>query len=191
MAEPVDPNVQAATAAVAEATAKLASLEAQIDALGNAARDKRKELRMAFREAHTQRFADVDYKRALVGAKSEHAITLPGVVSLFVRPPTAGTTHGVDKFISEPVVVDTTDATKSLNLGPVTDAERMLMAWLVGVHLLADPSAKRQDVDGLPPGKRLQMLRGLPEDLLRRVAEEAALLQSWLNVVLEIELGNF
>jgi hypothetical protein len=186
-----DPEVQAGQAALAEATAKLAALDAQIEALSDAARDKRGTLRTAFREAHSRRFADVDYKRALVGAKSEHAVTIPGVVSLFIRPPTAGVTHAVDKFISEPTVPDAVDATKAINMGPVSEAERMLLAWLVGVHLLADAGAKRQEVEGLAPGRRLQMLRGLPEDLIRRVAEEAGLLQSWLNVTLEIELGNF
>lgn len=188
---PVDPAVQDLNAQTAEQVALLATLTAKIEALGEQAQEKRRELRETFRTAHVKRFADIDPKRALIGAKTEHELSIKDVVSFYLRPPTAATTHAVDKFISEPMVADPSDATKSINLGPVGEAERMLMAWLVGVHLRADTNAKRQEVDGLPPGRRLQMLRGLPEDLIRRVAEEAGLLQSWLNVVLEIELGNF
>ncbi|MFA6132492.1 MAG: hypothetical protein WC869_00595 [Phycisphaerae bacterium] len=191
MTDPVDPNLAERNAALAELTAKLAHLDAQIEALGEAAQDKRRKLREEYRAAHEKRFSDVDYKRALVGAKNEHAVTVKGVVSFFIRAPNAATTHAVDKFIAEPVLQDETDKTKGTPMGPVTEAERMLMAWVVAVHLLADPSAKRQDIEQLSPGHRLRMVRGLPESLIQRVAEECSLLQSWLNVVLEIELGNF
>jgi len=191
MPDPAQNDVQERDNALAELTAKLAHLDTQIEALGEAAREKRKELRQTFREAHAARFADVDYKRALVGAKSEHAVTVKGVVSFFIRAPNAATTHAVDKFISEPLLVDEADRTKSVNMGPVGESERMLLGWVTAVHLLADPNAKRQEVEGLNVSHRLRMIRGLPEDLIRRVAEECGLLQSWLNVVLEIELGNF
>lgn len=188
---PTDPEVQDLTQQTAEQVALLATLTAKIEALGEQAQEKRRELRETFRESHVRRFADIDPKRALIGAKTEHELAIKEVVSFYLRPPTAATTHAVDKFISEPNVQDPADSTKTVHMGPIGEAERMLMAWLVGVHLKADVNAKRQEVDGLPPGRRLQMLRGLPEDLIRRVAEEAGLLQSWLNVVLEIELGNF
>lgn len=186
-----DPNIQEREAALVELTAKLASLDAQIEALGEAAREKRRDLRSRYRAAHEKRFIDVDYKRALVGAKNEHAVTVAGVVSFFIRAPNAATVHGVDKFIAEPVITDEADRTKGTNMGPVSEAERMMLGWVVGVHLLADANAKRQEVEALSVGHRLRMVRGLPEDLIRRVAEECSLMQSWLNVVLEIELGNF
>jgi hypothetical protein len=191
MPEAQDPSVQERDNALAELTAKLANLDAQIEALGEAAQEKRKTLREKYREAHASRFADIDYKRALVGAKCEHAVTVKGVVAFFIRAPNAATTHAVDKFISEPLLPDPSDRTKSVSMGPVGEAERMLMGWVIAVHLLADPAAKRQEVEALSEAHRLKMIRGLPEDLIRRVAEEASLLQSWLNVVLEIELGNF
>lgn len=186
-----DSDTQDLNNQMVEQVALLATLTAKVEALGEQAQEKRRELRETFREAHVKRFGDIDPKRALIGAKTEHELAIKDVVSFYLRPPTAATTHAVDKFIGEPNVADPADSTKSLSLGPVGEAERMLMAWLVGVHLRADVTAKRQEVDGLSPGRRLQMLRGLPEDLIRRVAEEAGLLQSWLNVVLEIELGNF
>ena len=188
---PVDPDVQNLNNQTAEQIALLATLEAKIEALGEKAQEKRQELREAFRDTHTKRFGDIDPKRALIGAKTEHVMELKDVVAFYLKPPTAATTHAIDKFIGEPVVTDAADATKSINMGPVSEVERVLMAWLTGVHLKADQNAKRQDIDTLPPGRRLQMLRGLPEDLIRRVAEEADLLRSWLNVTLEIELGNF
>lgn len=186
-----DPSVQERDTALAELTAKCLNLDAQIEALQETAQAKRQELRERFRAAHDKRFADVDYKRALVGAKTEHAVTVKTVVSFFVRAPNAATTHAVDKFISEPVAPDDTDRTKGTNMGPISEAERMLLGWVIGVHLLADPNAKRQEIEALAPYQRLRMVRGLPEDLIRRVAEECQLMQSWLNVVLEIELGNF
>ncbi len=182
------PDVQERDTLIAGLTLKCASLDAQIEALQEKATDKRKELREHFRVAHDKRFADVDYKRALVGAKTEHAITVKGVVSFFIRPPTAAVTHAIDKFITEPV--DATDGTKP-NMGPVSEAESLVLAWVIGVHLLADPNAKRQEIEPLGCAQRLRMARGLPADLIRRVAEECNLMQSWLNVVLEIELGNF
>lgn len=191
MPEVDHPDVQERNANLAELTAKLTHLDTQIEALSDAAKEKRRSLREAYRASHEKRFADVDYKRALVGAKAEHAITVKGVVAFFIRAPNAATTHAVDKFISEPVITDDVDRTKAINMGPVSEAERMLLAWVVGVHLLADASAKRQEIEALAPALRLRMVRGLPEDLIRRVAEECSLMQSWLNVVLEIELGNF
>lgn len=189
--EPIDPNIADRNAQNADLVAKLTALDSQIEALGEKAQEKRRELRTAFREANNARFADVDYRRALIGAKTEHSIAIKEVVAFFVRPPSSAVTHAVDKFISEPTVPDAADVTKAINLGPVSEAERALLGWMTAVHLLADPTGKRQEVDQLPPGRRLQMLRGLPEDLIRRVAEEAALMRDWLNVVLEIELGNF
>ncbi len=185
------PDVQERDKALAELTARLAHLDVQIEELGDKAKEKRRALRETFRKANEPRFADVDFKRALVGAKAEHAITIKGVVSFFVRAPNAATTHAVDRFISEPVIVDDADRTKSINVGPIAEAERTLMAWVVGVHLLADASAKRQDIEALSPAQRLRMVRGLPEDLIRRVAEECSMMRDWLNVTLEIELGNF
>lgn len=183
------PDVQERDMALAELTAKCASLDLQIEALQDTAKEKRRDLREAFRTSHEKRFADVDYKRALVGAKTEHAVTVKDVVSFFVRPPTAATIHTIDKFVAAPM--DVTDPKNPTDVGPISEAEHMVLAWVIGVHLLADPSAKRQEIEPLGCSQRLRMARGLPADLIRRVAEECNLMQSWLNVVLEIELGNF
>lgn len=187
----IQQDVENRNTAIAEEVAKLALLDEKLEALQDAAREKRQALRLAYRDAHAAHFADVDPKRALVGAKCEHAISVAGAVAFFVRPPSAAALHTIDKFIADPVAPDEADQTKSLDLGPVTEAERTMLAWVVGVHLLADPNAKRQELEPLAPARRLKALRGLPDNLLRRVAEECVLLQSWLNVVLEIELGNF
>jgi hypothetical protein len=184
-------NVQNLNEATAEQIAILATLEAKLEALTEAAHEKRKEMRVAFREAHAKRFGDINPKHALIGAKCEHKIGIADVAAFFVRPPVGAVTHAVDTFIATPTYPDPADATKSLNMGPVSEAERMHLCWLIGVHLLADPNQKRQEIDGLPVWKRLQVIRSLPDDLTRRLAEEAALLQSYLNVTLEIELGNF
>lgn len=186
--DPDHPDVQERNTTLAALTVKCAALDAQIEALHDTAQEKRKDLRETFRTAHEKRFADVDYKRALVGAKTEHAVTVKGVVSFFIRPPTAAVTHAIDRFITDPV--DSSDVSKPVNLGPVSEAESMVLAWVIGVHLLADPNAKRQEIEPLGCAQRLRMARGLPADLVRRVAEECSLLQSWLNVVLETELGN-
>lgn len=185
------PDVQKRNADVAELVAQLAVLDAKIEELGDKAKEKRQVMRHEFRAAHEARFSDIDYKRALVGAKCEHAVTVKDVVTFFIRSPSAATVYAVDKFIGEPVLPDEADRTKGVNMGPVSEAERIMLAWLVGVHLMADPTAKRQDMEALPPAHRLRAIRGLPENLLRRVADECMLLQSYLNVVLEIELGNF
>ena len=190
MTDPAELSVQELNKQAVDLVAQIAGLTAKVEALSDDAAAKRRELRAAFRQAHEYRFNDLDAKRALIGAKTEHAITIAGTVSFFIRPPAMSTVHAVDAFIATPVLTDT-DPTKAVNMGPISEVERTLLGWVTGVQLLADPNSIRQDLQALSIGNRLKALRSLPEALLTRVADEASLLQNWLNVVLEIELGNF
>jgi hypothetical protein len=180
-------NTQQA-ADVAKVTAQLAATEQQLQALSDKAVAARKDLRNKWREANAKRFEDLDYKAALIGQPTEHTVVIGGATKFFLRPPTGAILHEVDKFITDPTVPLPGDPTKSASLGPVVEVERILMTWLVASQMAGGP---RQEILRLPPPHRLQAVRCLSEALAVRLAEECGVLRDWLNVVLEIELGNF
>jgi hypothetical protein len=165
--------------------ARVRVLNEQIRQLGQEMANKRKEMRSLYRTAHAERFKDFDVKKALIGGKSIHTLTIPEQVSFFLRPPSSQTRRAVEAFVPPPAKKDA--PAQQL---PVA-YETTLLCWLCGVHLLADPAAKGMDLEALPLASKLERIRSLPELLLQRVAEECEVLETWLKICLEIDLGNF
>ena len=190
MADQTSPNLlQETTQAIAEksltlaeAIKELARLEEQTAKMSDEVTAKRKAMRQRYSEMHAERFKDLDYKLALIGAKVDHVVSCKGLADFYIRPPSGTTTHAVDAFIAS-----------AGDLGPITVAERQLLCWLTALQIThaSAGTAPKQDLSNLAPKDKVTKLRALPEDLLHRLADECLELQRWLNVVLEIDLGNF
>lgn len=164
---------------------KVTDLEAQIDLINQRiaalepARDlAQQNMRDAYKAKHAPKYQDLDVVKALAGAAVDHAFTAKGVATFYLRPPSKAHVASLLSLSSAnpPILIDTT--------------EQLLLTWVVGVHLLAQPGTTRVDLASLPAEKRLSMLRNLPELILNRVADEADALNTYLKVVLESELGN-
>jgi hypothetical protein len=167
---------------LAEAMKELARLEEQTAKMSDEVTLKRKAMRQRYSEMHAERFKDMDYKLALIGAKVDHVVSFKGVADFYIRPPSGAISHAVDAFIGT-----------AGELGPITNAERILLCWLTGLQITHTSAGNtpKQELSGLAPKDKVAKLRALPEDLLHRLANECVELQQWLNVVLEIDLGNF
>ena len=166
---------------VAQGQMEVADLEAELDRLskrvlelGDAAEARRREMRSSFRKKHEGRYADLDVVKSLAGYPAHHTVTIFGA-QYRLSPPVQQSVAEVDRY----------SQTAAAELRPTT-SESMLLMWLSAVG--AD--GEFRDLKVLPPKDRLSNIRSLPEVILSKLAEECATLQTYLNVVLEEELGN-
>ena len=153
---------------------RLAALDMRIAALSEDNADAMNRGRLAFREKHAATFADVEVKKALVGWPVQHRVTIKDVFSLCIQPPKAKDMRAVEAL--DP----------SLTLRP---HETMLLAWVVSLDTSA-MGGPVVDLSATPLPKKLDYLRTLPELVLARLAETCADLNTYLNICLEIDLGN-
>jgi len=156
--------------------ARLTSLTQRIVSLQDEAEKRRIDMSKAYRERLQARFSDLDVSKALSGYEAFHdAIVLGSVYRL--RAPKQAQSLEVDKFSASPVPA---------TLGPISATERMLLSWLIGVGVVGEVRTLLEH--GLPA--RLEMIRKLPEALLVKLADECSSIETYLNVVLELELGK-
>lgn len=141
--------------------------------------EKDRLMKERFRAKYAAKFENVNYKSALTGAKVKHPVKFSDAAIYFVCLPTGRAVAAVDAFVRNPVQNDR-------KIDPPTRAESMVLQSLVSAQLTGQPE---RPIEGDIPTK-LAMLRELPAVLVDRLAEECATLQSWLNCVLELELGN-
>lgn len=142
----------------------------------------RKKVRVAYRDLYANKFADFDYKAALVGAPVSHTIKV-GVATFRLSPPSAGRQRAVDAFAAT-LAAAAGDKPKTPAL---VSTEGILLSWLVGVALEGQPERKLADV---ALEVRLDQMRAFPDVTLMKIATECQTLESWLSAQLEIELGN-
>lgn len=155
---------------------RIKNLTTRIVALQDESEARRLEMSRAYRERYSKRFADLDIKKALAGYEAYHDAKVFGAVYR-LQPPNQALMLEVDRFGAKPDPAD---------LGPVSAAERMVLGWLAGVG--AEGEIRPLRATGL--ADRLRMIRKLPEQLLAKLADECGAIDSYLNVVLELELGN-
>lgn len=161
---------------------RIAVLDRHIAALEDAVREKTEKARQAYLDSNASRYSDVDPVRALTGAPVLHSIVVAKAAAYRVRPPVGKTSHAVDRFVQE-----------AGDLGPVTQEEAILLAWLCEVQLLARDGGEDQPAQDLTRAdlpSRLSLLRQLPSMLQSKIADECIGLQTWLSVYLDTHLGN-
>lgn len=186
-----------------EVQAELTRYGNQLAAMSEDADKARKETHRVYRERHNQRFSDLNYKSALIGGRTRHTITIGGMARYFIALPNGHVWSKVNAFVDNPVTAapEPTPFPQDMAAGPkpgtalgkVTDAERSLLAFLVGVQQVAEapnPQPPEVDLSSLPLWKKLDHIRTMPEMTTVRLAEEAFTMQAWLNIILEAELGN-
>ena len=162
---------------------RLQLLDEKINALSVEMSEKRARLQEEYRRSYEKRFKGIDPKRALVGARAEHRIPVGGIATYTIVVPSGQRTHEVSKFVQE----------APEDLTPISQAEGILLGWLSEVQLHGSGGEADQPPQKLlekPAAKRLQLIRALPEQTINRLAEECNTLQTWLNIILEQELGN-
>lgn len=157
-------------------------LDAQMAAMSDENKKKLDSLRSTFIDDNQKRFASVDVRAALLGGRAEHPITLMGA-TYFVAVPNSKTEQMVDTFVGEVA----TNPDKRKLVGSISGGEMMLLQWLSGVQFNATTARAP-----IPPSmeQKLEQLRALPAITVKRLAEECGLLQSYLNTVLEMNLGK-
>lgn len=147
---------------------RVSALSAEVDAL-------RKDMQLAFRKKYEPRFSDINYKHALIGGRVKHTIKISDIAEYYVTLPSGKTWSEVAAFRK--------------TAADLTEAEYTLLAFLVGATMTA-ANAPTQDFSTYPLDKKLEVIRSMSTLMVQVVADECASLQAWLNVVLELELGN-
>jgi hypothetical protein len=160
-----------------DAEERVTRLRAHIESQSEEIEQLRTASRSQFRKINEKRFADVDYRKALVGAPVAHEFRVAGATYSLALP-TAAAQHAVQAFALDD---------QSRPLRPITPVELQLLASLTKVALGA---AAANDLSRAPMVDKLTMMRQLPAIVLNRLADEAQTLETWLSVVLEDELGN-
>lgn len=186
--EKLPPEVQEKLVATRDAQTAIDELDRRIVALTAEGDGKRKEARAVYRRAREEKqFKDFPWARALAGSPVDHAMQLPSVVRVTMRPPTGERLAEFHTWHSKMM----TDASKLL---PLSGEEMTVLTWVNTIQQLA-PQANGE----MPPVVELKFhdyivrlgnFRKLPVQLVRRIAVEANELESWLGVVMEDELGN-
>jgi hypothetical protein len=166
-------NETALAAEVEQRRARLTALSVENEEL-------RKETQKKFREKYADRFKDLNVGAALSGHPAQH-VAVVGGAKYFLRSPMRQVLHNVEQFCAKPVDTDKN------NLGPVSPEEALLLAWLVCVGFESSPA---KDLTATPLGDKLVLIRKLPDVLLQKLAEECHYIQAYLNVCLEMDLGN-
>jgi len=178
----------AADKKVADLKALLEKKEAQVTALSAEVEEAQKKVRKAYREANEKRFSDFNFKHALVGATIRHTISVAGVAKYVITVPNGAAFHSVDQFIMKPVNKE------GIDMSPISETERVLLAYLVALHYTYDEKKPQPEQDLTRPeftlAMRLGLIRQLPASTAARLADECMNLQAYLNVVLEEEMGN-
>jgi hypothetical protein len=157
-------------------------LDAQLAAMSDDNKKRLDTLRTTFIDDNQKRFPNIDVRAALLGGKAEHAIVLMGA-TYFVAVPNSKMEQMVDTFVGEVA----TNPDKRRLVGSISGGEVMLLQWLSGVQFSATTARAP-----MPPSmeQKLEQLRALPAITVKRLAEECGLLQSYLNTVLEMNLGK-
>ncbi len=167
---------------------RIKKLDIHIDTLTEEAEVKHRERNVAFVKKHTERFKDIEIKRALVFGGARHVVSIGGGAKFIISVPTGEEVHRINKFIRDPINSDTASPGKEAeNLGPISDYEEMLLGCLVAAQMGDGPEQK---FDGVFMPQKLTMIRSVPAPTARRIADECVLMQSYLNAVLETEMGN-
>jgi len=173
-----------------------ASLEAQLErytqqiaVLNDAVSQKRREAQEAYRKRYADTYKDVDVPKALTGAATRHTFAI-GLATYAVVPPSGEAARNVLSFVNEPTArVRQADGTYvATDLGPVSLAEVYVLKWLVELGMTGSGQARK--MDGMPIPDRLRHIRQMPEQTINHIAERCKTLETYLNVCLELDLGN-
>jgi hypothetical protein len=166
---------------------QIQQLELKVAALSDTAAEKRREAQQAFRARNAKRFTDIDPAKALAGLPATHAVTIAGV-SYHLKVPNGEALRKVNAFAMDPVLKEGSGRdTKTTDMGPVAPAERILLVWLSGISMTGQPM---RPVGDQPEAARLKFLRTLPFAVAAALATECETLDTYLTVVLELEMGN-
>lgn len=169
-----DPELASKLVQVTSAKERLSALEMRIAALSEDNAEAMTKGRLAFREKHAPTFADVDVKKVLVGFPVQHRVTIKDVFAVNIQPPTAKQMRAVE----------------ALDLAlAVRPHEAALLAWATEIDTTA-MGGQKVNIGSLELTKKLEYLRTLPDMVLARLAEVCVDLNTYLNVCLEIDLGN-
>lgn len=157
-------------------TARIDELTKRILSLQDESEARRLEMSQAFRDRFSKRYADLDVEKALSGYPAHHDVVVFGGVYR-LRPPKQDVVLAIDRFCASP---------EATPLAPISAAERVLLSWFAGVGT----KAEMRDISISSLSDRLSMIRKLPEQLMAKLADECSSIDSYLSVVLELELGN-
>lgn len=191
MADPLIPVEDAETQAM---EARLEQLQKRKAALTAEVEKARLDVLRNYRDQHAARFADVKWKAALAGASVVFPVKLPGMTAN-IRVPTGADVQAVNAFIMQlntpPLAGDKAATSQYTEMRaaclPITDDESELLARLMSVQAEGAPLL---DLASLDIAARLRRLRTLSTLLLRRISDDAKVIEGWLNAQLELELGN-
>ena len=167
---------------------QIEGLEQKVAALSETAAEKRREAQNAFRAKNAKRFVDVDAAKALAGLPAVHVVNVMGV-GYHLKVPNGEQIRKVNAFAMDPIHREGSgrDA-KSTDLGPVSPGERILLAYLSGVSV---PNQPVKDIGNLPEAARLKTIRVLASAVAAMLAAECETLDTYLTVVLELEMSTF
>jgi len=171
---------------------QIAATDARIAALTVESKAKRTAAQDAYIAAHKARFSDINPAMALIGAVAAHEVKLFGA-GYFLSPPNGEQARQIDVFVQAPVIeVPATDGkTVRDDLGPVHPNEATLLQWLSAIQPPVEvANGQKRDISKYPIAQKLKMIRTLPVQLINRLAEECEILNTYLSVVMERELGN-
>lgn len=187
-----DPKLAAAQGEIQSLEAQIQRYEAQIAVLTDDAAEKRKEAQEAFRAKHAKSFSDINVNNALTGAATVHTFPI-GKAKYSIRPPSGEVSRQVQNFMLSPIIKRKVDGKEvEDDIGPLSPVEVFALKWLVSVSLEVEGQpAQVRKLEDLAIPKRLELLRSLNEIALNHIADRAHNLESYLNVCLELELGNF
>lgn len=168
---------------------ELKTFEVKVAALTEEVAQKRTEAQEKFRDKYAPRFKDIDTSLALIGMPQVHKVSIGGAV-YGIRPPSGEVVRQVDAFLLDPTVQAVRQADGSVsaaeNLGPMSRDEDVLLKWLVSVQ---GPGQPERQIASNPIPQRLKLIRGLPALLLRSIAGECDTLDTYLGIVLELEIN--
>ncbi|HSW50410.1 MAG TPA: hypothetical protein VLH09_09560 [Bryobacteraceae bacterium] len=176
------PDLWSSLKEAANTQGKIEALKGHLVNLKTQEEAARKELQAEYRRQMDKRFADVHWARALAGAPCPHRVVFAGIAAYTIQAPTAARAHEVRSYLQKQADPAT------------TEAERVVLEWGTGVQLLAESGEGKalpaiSWVD-LAPAELLVRLRGLPEVVIAKLADECLSMQTWLAGKLEENLGN-
>lgn len=179
----LEAQIKSLEAEVSGTQQSIEGLELKLAALSEAAAEKRREVQTAYRGKHAKRFADIDPAKALSGMPSIHTVKVFDV-SYALRVPNGDRQRNALMFCNDPTTKGKDDVV--IDHGPVAAHERILLAWLDSFTM----KDQKRDLAAVQPAMRLEIIRKMPPVLAGQLAGECDMLETYLNVVLELELGN-
>lgn len=168
---------------ISAATSQLERLNNQILDLSDEIDKTAYKRRTMFREKHKPKFEKLDTRAALLGGAVRWPVKLYDVL-YFLEIPKGGISSEVMKFTQHPVVTEGDDVR---DFAPIMPYEDILLRMLTGVQA---PGAHERTLSGRPIVDRLRFIRELPEVLLNSLANQGLILQNYLDICLELDLGN-